>query len=169
MTLSWKWENGPGWISFFVGGISKARLSPVFSCTPTMSTLNHKWNALSKPIKVTLRTSCTCKAKASILLHSNFNPVKNSLSRWGFIGKINVLRIVHSWVCYQRSLLLSDTHSGFWPLWWSRLQGCWTVIPSSDFKVILNLASSSCMFSISSILFYFFQTTDEKERNSFPN
>lgn len=59
---------GLGWILSFTGGAPRARLSPVFSCPPTMSTLSHKWNALDNPVGLILGIPGTCKAKTSISL-----------------------------------------------------------------------------------------------------
>lgn len=141
----------------FKEGVPRAKLSLVFSL---VLQLWQPWTTnemlSTTPQDLSWGPLVPAKRRLPYLFHRNFNSVKNSFVIWSFIRNGNVLRIFYSSACYKNSSLLSDTHSGFWPLWWSRLLVCWIVIPCSSSEVILNLTSSWCMFSISSILFYFF-------------
>ena len=81
--------------------------------------------------------------------HRNFNPVKTALLCEVLLGK------EMSWEFSTSSLLLSDTHSGFGPPWWSGLSACWTdslfrFWSYSEFSLILMY-----VFHFFNFLFFF--------------
>lgn len=137
-----KERMGFGWIPLLIGSILRARLSPVFSlvlqlCQPWVT--NDMF--LTTPLDLSWGPPAPAKQKLPYHFYRNFNPVKNSFVMWSFIGKGNVLRIFYSSACYESSLLLSDTHSDFWPPWWSWLSHVELWFPAqvlnSEFSFIL--------------------------------
>ena len=81
--------------------------------------------------------------------HRNSNPVKTALLCEVLLGK------EMSWEFSTSSLLLSDTHSGFGPPWWSGLSACWTdslfrFWSYSEFSLILMY-----VFHFFNFLFFF--------------
>ena len=94
--------------------------SSFLSCPPTMSTLSHKWNALRSSPDLSWGPLAPTKQSLPYNFHRNFNPVKTALLCEVLLGK------EMSWEFSTSSLLLSDTHSGFGPPWWSGLSACWT-------------------------------------------
>lgn len=137
-----KERMGLGWIPLFMGVFSGQGF-PQFSLLSS----GYGYVNLESQMKCSWQPHWTyppapARQRLPYHFHRNFSPVKNSFVMWSFIGKGNVLRIFYSSVCYESSLLLSDTRSDFWPSWWSWLSECWTMIPCSGSEVVLNLVSS---------------------------
>lgn len=112
---------GLGWIHLFAGGVPRASLSPVFSlvlqlCQP-WATNEMLW----EPHQTYLGSLLHLQSKAVHITYTETSTLsKIALLCEGLLGKEMSREFSTS------SFLLSDTHSGFWPPWWSRLSACWT-------------------------------------------
>lgn len=113
-------ENGAWVDSLVCRRCSQGKaFSSFLSCPPTVSTLSHKWNALNTSPDLSWGPLAPTKQSLPYNFHRNFSPVKTALLCEALLGK------EMSWE-FSTSSLLSDTHSGFGPPWWSGLSACWT-------------------------------------------